>query len=106
MREEGDEEEEHNEAPEKMKVEKPQSWRIQQLHQRLGHPTNQTLAKTLSLSGAANKTAQMAMHYECPTCQETQAPGRYLKASPEAKTTIFGKELHCDLKTSPTSLFQ
>ena len=94
---EGDLEEEHDE--EKVaRVEKPQTWRIEQLHQRLGHPTNRTLSKMLSLAGASKETVEKAMNYECPTCQETQPPGRYLKASPELRTTIFGKELHCDLK--------
>ena len=90
--------EEEQEEEKVAKVEKPQTWRIKQLHQRLGHPTNRTLSKMLSLAGASKETVEKVMNYECPTCQETQPPGRYLKASPELRTTIFGKELHCDLK--------
>ena len=80
------------------KEEQPQSWRIQQLHNRLGHPTNSTLSKMLSLAGASKEIVNRAQDFQCPTCQETQPPGRYLKASAEMRTTIFGKELHCDLK--------
>ena len=73
-------------------------WRIQHLHQRLGHPTNQTLAKMLSLAGASKSMVKMAQDFQCETCQELQAPGRYMKARPEIKPVSFGLELHCDLK--------
>ena len=68
------------------------------MHNRLGHPTNATLSKMLSLAGATRETIQLAQQFQCPTCQETQAPARYLKASAEMRTTIFGRELQCDLK--------
>ena len=73
-------------------------WKIKMLHQRLGHPTNDTLVRMLSLSGASPETVQTAKVYECPVCQETSAPGRYLKQRPDLKPVIFGKVLHCDLK--------
>ena len=86
-RDEDDEEEKSRGSRE----EKPQSWRIEQLHNRLGHPTNKTLARMLSLSGALKEVVQRASTYECPTCQETQPPGRYMKANPEVRTTILAK---------------
>ena len=99
IEEDSSEEEEKKEVKEwKKKEETPQSWRLEQLHNRLGHLTNNTLAKMLSLSGASKEVIQRAMHFECPHCQETKAPGRYMKASPTLRTTIFGRELHCDLK--------
>ena len=74
------------------------SLKLHRLHQRLGHPTNQTLTRMLALSGASEDVLQQARSSECPTCQEMSAPGRYLKQKAEIRTTIFGKELHCDLK--------
>ena len=74
------------------------SLKLHRLHQRLGHPTNQTLTRMLALSGASEEMLQQARSLECPTCQEMSAPGRYLKQKAEIRTTIFGKELHCDLK--------
>ena len=73
-------------------------WKIQLLHQRLGHPTNATLAKMLSLSGAAQEVVKAAQSFECPTCQEVAAPGRYMKQRPDLRPTVFGTEIHCDLK--------
>ena len=72
--------------------------KIQLLHRRLGHPTNQTLARMLKLGGAANEVVEMAQHYKCPVCVQVGAPGRYLKQKPYARTTVFGRQLHCDLK--------
>ena len=95
---EEDLDEEEGEGEKEVKKERPQSWKIQQLHNRLGHPTNATLSKMLSLAGATRETIQLAQQFQCPTCQETQAPARYLKASAEMRTTIFGRELQCDLK--------
>jgi len=53
------------------------SLKLHRLHQRLGHPTNQTLTRMLALSGASEDVLQQARSSECPTCQEMSAPGRY-----------------------------
>ena len=100
--EEYEEEEEGGEEEEKkgMKQERKenQQWKLVKLHQRLGHPTNKTRAKMLSLSGASKEVVEEALQYHCPSCQETAPPGRYYKAAAEVRTTIFGKEVRCDLK--------
>jgi hypothetical protein len=75
--------------------------KLHRLHQRLGHPINQTLTRMLALSGASEEMLQQARSLECPTCQEMSAPGRYLKQKAEIRTTIFGKELHCDFEEHP-----
>ena len=73
-------------------------WKIAQLHKRLGHPTNNTLAKMLQLSGASQDVILRAKSYKCPVCQQVSAPGRYPKQTPVPRTTMFGREVHLDLK--------
>ena len=65
IEEPSEEEEEEEEVKQgmkewKKKEETPRSWRLEQLHNRLGHPTNNTLAKMLSLSGASKEVVQQA----------------------------------------------
>ena len=93
------EEEEEGVEDEKDSAEdKTKKWKIAQLHRRLGHPTNNTLAKMLQLSGANVEMINMSKTYKCPTCQQVSAPGRYPKQTPVPRTTMFGREVHLDLK--------
>ena len=68
------------------------------IHHRLGHPTNKTLVRMLTLEGASKNLVERASKHECPDSQETTMPGRYLKAKAEVRPTVFGREAHCDLK--------
>ena len=77
---------------------KGKAWKLQKVHERLGHPTNETLSRMLSLSGADKETVEAARELQCPVCQEVAPPGRYLKQRAEVRPTVFGKEIHCDLK--------
>ena len=78
---------------------KDEKWKkIQRIHHRLGHPTNKTLVRMLALGGASKDLLDRATNHECPVCQETTMPGRYLKAKAEIRPTAFGREVHCDLK--------
>ena len=92
--EEADPEEEDGELEDK-----DEKWKkIQRIHHRLGHPTNKTLVRMLALGGASKDLVERASKHECPVCQESTMPGRYLKAKAEVRPTVFGREVHCDLK--------
>ena len=73
-------------------------WKLQKVHERLGHPTNETLARMLSLSGATKAMVESAKNLQCPTCHEIAPPGRYMKQRVESRPTTFGTEVHVDLK--------
>eukprot|EP00435_Cladocopium_sp_Y103_P070035 s255_g34.t1 len=77
---------------------KSEAWKLQKIHERLDHPTNETLGRMLSLAGASKETIEAARELQCPVCQEVAPPGRYLKQRAEVRPTVFGKEVHCDLK--------
>ena len=75
-----------------------EGWRVAMIHQRLGHPTTATLVRMLTLAGASKDTIKIAENYKCPICQKVAPPDRYLKVNPFTRTSIFGKEVHIDLK--------
>ena len=47
---------------------------IEHVHSQLGHPSNQTLARALRLSGASDHAIQAALEYRCPTCERLKEP--------------------------------
>ena len=96
--EEQEEEEDFPDRQEEPEDKEGKNWKIQKVHERLGHPTNETLTRMLSLAGASKEVVAAAKDLQCPVCQEIAPPGRYLKQRPEIRPTTFGKEIHCDLK--------
>ena len=97
--EEEEMEEQEEEAEEGKEIKKGSTeWKVAQVHQRLGHPTRQTLVRMLSLAGAPKSVITVAEQYQCPVCDAVAAPGRYPKQKPTMRPTTFGKEVHLDLK--------
>ena len=101
------EEDLEDEEPEEDEEQQPQCdgepgednhWKLQKVHERLGHPTNETLARMLSLSGATKAMVESAKNLQCPTCHEIAPPGRYMKQRVESRPTTFGTEVRVDLK--------
>ena len=90
--------EEESQDPSRGEGEDKEETQLSKLHRRLGHPSNTTMAKMLSLAGASKEMVRKAENHHCPTCQEIAPPGRYLKQKPETRPVTFGLEVHCDLK--------
>ena len=72
--------------------------RLQLVHRRLGHPTNETLRRILEMAGANESLLKMASELQCPTCKLREAPKRPLPARPEARPICFNSVVHADLK--------
>ena len=72
--------------------------RVQMLHRRLGHPSNEALVRMLQHGGANPEMIRLASELVCPACQLSSPPGRPRAARPEVRSVVFNTALHADLK--------
>ena len=68
------------------------------VHRRLGHPTNESLARMLRLAGAEKWLIEEARGLDCPTCQDMKPPSRPMTQRSDMRPTVFNELLGIDLK--------
>ena len=68
------------------------------VHRRLGHPTNESLARMLRLAGAEKWLIEEARTLQCPTCQDMKPPSRPMTQRSDMRPTVFNELLGIDLK--------
>ena len=68
------------------------------VHRRLGHPTNESLARMLRLAGAEKWLIEEARTLRCPTCQDMKPPSRPMTQRSDMRPTVFNEPLGIDLK--------
>ena len=89
-------EEEESEDKEKKLVNK--RGQLMMIHKRLGHPTNESLARMLRLAGAEKWLVDEALALQCPTCPSMKPPSRPMTQRSDMRPVVFNELLGIDLK--------
>ena len=68
------------------------------LHRRLGHPSNEVLARMLRLAGAEKWLQDAAHRLQCDTCGSGPIPRRPMNQRGDARPWVFNESIGIDLK--------
>ena len=71
---------------------------LMMIHKRLGHPTNQSLARMLRLAGAEKWLIEEAVTLKCPTCPDMKPPPKPMTQRSDMRPVVFNELLGIDLK--------
>ena len=95
---EGDEKDFEEKFPTGSKEETSIHDAVVKMHQRLGHPSKDSLVRMLKLGGAPKEVLDYAKEYECPVCQAMAPPDRPFQQKARPRPAGFNVEVHVDLK--------
>lgn len=72
--------------------------RLEMLHRRLGHPTNEVMARMLRLAGAEKWLVDEALKFRCDVCGSEPIPRRPMPARSDLRPITFNEMIAIDLK--------
>lgn len=93
---EGEEQEDGGGEVDEVKVRKNEQ--LQLVHRRLGHPTNEVLARMLRLAGAEKWLVDQAYELQCDVCGSSPMPRRPMPQRSDLRPITFNETVAIELK--------